>query len=434
MESPGTLYRKEAAPSLILPYVALLAIVSQNPFAIGLVLGEWYKFLYILGIASYVAYASWTNKRYGFKSIYWFWYFGFVLATIVCILINAAFVDQFNALPAFQYLVRVIQFFILAHILAIIGLSRILLYGYRLSVALGALALAFAALNILNQPNPFFDIVVLSIEEGTIYYSFPFGFTQHLLPAGDRLRISSYFTEAANFAYFQILGLIYAASRYQLNKNHKNRIAILIIFISILTTHSVAGLFTIILIAMFAFVRQALGEKKPTILLLSLAKALIMPMVLIVIIDLLGDAEDSILYYVWLSMSMRPLEWGLSVSEILTYPMGVGFGNYSTTVELMELDSVGNFSKEYYGPTNLLVPIFNLGLLYAIPYLLFFGAVFRWALFLPGRVTPEVKMLSTMVVAGLIFSGSYFQLNTAVFQLTMAGFFIILDRNSRAAM
>ena len=82
------------------------------------------------------------------------------------------------------------------------------------------------------------------------------------------------------------------------------------------------------------------------------------------------------------------------------------------------------------GPTNFLVPIYSLGIPYLLPFM-FYGFVLLWCLRVKFRASCDLTMVSVMVVGGIIFSASYYQLNTAVFHVTLAALFLLLSEEGK---
>ena len=143
-----------------------------------------------------------------------------------------------------------------------------------------------------------------------------------------------------------------------------------------------------------------------------------------------GEIENNFLFRRAISTELRMQEWMWSFREIITNPLGFGIGNVNAMEGALMSERIQGYGRGYGGPTNFLAPIYSLGIPYLLP-LMFYGIVLIWCIRIKFRASCDLTMVSVMVVGGMVFSASYYQLNTAVFHVTLAALFILLSQKDK---
>jgi hypothetical protein len=333
--------------------------------------------------------------------------------------------------PNVRFIGRLIQFYVIYNVLRIVGVSFVLRWMYRLAVVFSLLTIVFSLLNLLGMSSLFFNIAPFTDGHG-MYYSFPYGFTEYLIPHTGNLQMSSYFTEATNFAYFLILFLIYAGYKFTESRQVRYFISAVLFLTSIVLTQSVAGFATVVILIAFVIIRKTLRSISIVNILFLLAFLISFICVgfFILTFFLSADIENLFLIHRALSIELRIQEWMWSFQEIIANPLGFGIGNVSPVADALNSERVIGFGRDYGGPTNFLAPIYSLGIPYLLPFM-FYGVVLLWCLRIKFRASCDLPMVSVMVVGGIVLSASYYQLNTAVFHVTLAALFILLSEEGK---
>lgn len=417
---------------IVIMSIILIVILMQNPFAISSVWDTGYKVAYGLVIILFLIIASIGEIRLPYLRCKreLTYYVAFCVLTIFCLALNGILVGRGEIGDSLRFLFRYLQFFIVFFSIAIIGTQKALRIGGRISLIFAILAIAHYTLNALNISNPFGDIQIASIDDAPFFWSIPFGFANFPLPIGDRIQEYSYFTEPANFGYFQLLFLIYYNHEYSIKRSLKTKFAIGILFFSLLTSSSVAAVATLLLIVVIPYIVSNLA--KITIKGITIASIYLASLIILIfsISSFLINLNETALQFKGLSIVMRFLEWQQSVSIILSNPYGLGVGVFSPPGSQVLLENEVGFTKEYGGPTNFLLPFYQLGLPYVIPFI-YLIKVLASSLKGCSAEQHDVRMTALMVLAGFIVSLSYMQLNTAVFQITLTLHFISKNNSTR---
>jgi len=201
---------------------------------------------------------------------------------------------------------------------------------------------------------------------------------------------------------------------------------------SIAFAQSVAGYATVAILVPFVIIRNKIRKISITNIFFMLVFLILFIWAgfLIVTFLLSGEIENTFMVHRALSIELRAQEWMWSFREILMNPLGFGIGNVSTHEDVLQSNIVSGFGGNYGGPTNFLAPIYSLGLPYLIPFM-FYGAVLFWCLRIKYSASSDLRMVSVMVIGGMVISASYYQMNTAVFHVTLAAFFILLSEEGR---
>lgn len=415
--------------------VILVITLMQNPFGLALfVFGDWYILMFLVAIFCFFIISSYARGRYRsviYSTKYLRYYCAFVFLSLVCIMLNMTARLDVELAPTVRFIGRLVQFYVIYNVLRIVGVSLVLRWMYRLAVVFSLLTIVFSLLNLLGMSSLFFNIAPFTDGHG-MFYVFPYGFTEYLIPHTGNLQMSSYFTEASNFAYFLILSLIYAGYKYTESRQVRYFISAVLFLTSIALTQSVAGFATVVILIVFVIIRKKFRS-------ISIINILFLLVLLILFIwagffiltfFLSGDIENSYLVHRALSIELRIQEWMWSLKEIIRNPLGFGIGRVSPVVDALNSERVIGFGRDYGGPTNFLAPIYSLGLPYLLPFM-FYGVVLFWCLRITVRASCDLTMVSVMVVGGMVLSASYYQLNTAVFHVTLSALFILLSEEGK---
>tara|TARA_B110001450_G_scaffold207590_1_gene198040 strand:+ start:245 stop:1519 length:1275 start_codon:yes stop_codon:yes gene_type:complete len=407
----------------------------QNPFGFALfVFGDWYFLMYLGVIFFFIIIGPFARGRY--KSVYYTtkylrYYFAFVFFSLVCILLNTAARMDIELIPTVRFIGRLFQFYVIYNVVRIVGVSSILRWMYRFAVVFSLLTIVFSLLNLFGMSNIFFNIAPIT-DDHAMYYSFPYGFTEFLIPHTGNLQMSSYFTEASNYAYYLILFLVYAAFKFTESRQVGYFVSALLFLTSIALTQSVAGYATVLILIAFVTIRTKLRSISiiNSLFLLVFLTLFIWSGFFVITFLLLGEIENSFLIRRALSTELRIQEWMMSLQEIIKNPLGFGIGNVSPVADALNSERIQGFGRGYGGPTNFLAPIYSLGIPYLLPFM-FYGVVLIWCLRIKLRASNDLRMVSVMVVAGIVASASYYQMNTAVFHVTLAALLILLSQEGK---
>ena len=416
--------------------VILVIMLMQNPFGLQLfVFGDWYVLLYFTAIFFFISMGPFAKGRY--KSVYYSskylrYYFTFFFLSLICIFLNTAARADIELMPTVRFIGRLFQFYVIYNVVRIIGVKSVLRWMYRFAVVFSFLTIVFSLLNLLGISNIFFNIAPFTDGHG-MHYSFPYGFTPYLIPhTTGHLQMNSYFTEAANYAYYLILFLVYAVFKFTKTRRFSYLISGMLILTSIILAQSVAGFATaLILVAFVTFHRRLRSISITNIFFLLVFLTLVIwAGRSITTFLLLGEIGNDFLIRRALSTELRIQEWMWSFREIITNPLGFGIGNVNAIEGALMSERIQGFGRGYGGPTNFLAPIYSLGIPYLLPFM-FYGIVFIWCIRIKFRASCDLTMVSVMVVGGMVFSASYYQLNTAVFHVTLAALFILLSQKDK---
>jgi len=209
-------------------------------------------------------------------------------------------------------------------------------------------------------------------------------------------------------------------------------ISAVLILTSIHLSKSVAGYATIVILIVFVITRTKLSSIsiKNSLFLLVFLILFIWSGYLIVTFFLSGEIEHWFLLRRAFSIELRIQEWMFSFHEIIRTPLGFGIGNVNPVADALNSERLLGYGRGYGGPTNFLAPIYSLGIPYLLPFM-FYGVVLLWCFRIKFSASSDLKMVSVMVVGGIILSASYYQLNTAVFHVTLASFFLLLSEEGK---
>ena len=422
--NPATYYyNNNSNISIRVMCLVLIAFLLQNPFAFSTAFELSYKVIYSISLITLAVatFSGWVRLfTFGCGKEFTY-YLYFVVATVGCILLNVAALGYSEPGNIIRYLFRYFQFFVVFIAVATIGSGKLLILGGRTSIILAVLAISHFCLNFLGMSNPFGDVQIATFDDTPFYWSVPFGFSNSVIPAGERFQEQSYFTEPANFGYFQLLFLIYYAYKHKLERKITYRAAIGILVISLLTTQSVATIGSLLILAVIPFTASRLQSFTLKDITLSLIALFALGTVLFGLVVYLINLKESVFQFRGLSIVMRALEWQQTFTSIMSNPLGYGIGVINNN--LLVLDSETGLTKEYGGPTNFLLLFYQLGVPYLLPFL-YWLRVLKLAYNSFSESSNDLKMTALMLLTGFLISISYIQFNTAVFQVTLALFFI----------
>jgi len=134
------------------------------------------------------------------------------------------------------------------------------------------------------------------------------------------------------------------------------------------------------------------------------------------------SSENKLLFRRAAGFESRLLQWQLAFEQMLQNPYGLGLGNNVAQETYREsLDKIYTYS----GPTNLFVSVYYLGFMYALPLLVIVFFYIRWSITIPSDSTKELKAISVIIMATLVYSLSINLLFNAFFQTLLAALIIL---------
>ena len=403
-----------------------MVLLIQNPFGLYLIFHDVYKALYV-GVVLLFGILLSGNKSsrfYFYNNNYLKIYFWFFAITVIFVFVNPLFTGIFKLGLNVQFITRILQFFLIYNLVKILQPIAIINTLHKLAILLCILSIVLAVANYFSIPVPY-KAIPYSSGSGEMYYAIPFGFVRHPIPYDPvTYRSYSYFLEPSYFAYFILCFLIYSLVLLYDKIKISRIIEVLIFVIALIFTQSTAAFLVLGLILVFFLIN--IKKKSLFIGLLSFVLLIIVFYSLyqlgVLLYEMFYSSENKLLFRRAAGFESRLLQWQLAFEQMLQNPYGLGLGNNVAQETYREsLDKIYTYS----GPTNLFVSVYYLGFMYALPLLVIVFFYIRWSITIPSDSTKELKAISVIIMATLVYSLSINLLFNAFFQTLLAALIIL---------
>lgn len=327
----------------------------------------------------------------------------FFYVTFILSLVASLYRQKFDALHFTNFFVQIIQFYFIFYlIIQLNNNEKVLNLLYSLAIILSFLSIIkFMLVFWGHDPLPIISIATVS---GPIQLNFPFGVVRGQYSSSAQIfsyyRSYSYFLEPAKYAYFIMPFIYYSIYKWDLYRERKYLLSLLILIIALLLTMSTGGIGTLLISMVIISLCSGSFKKKIANVLVFLILLCIFISGFLYFEKLYPTEAGIILNRRQSSIQMRLGEWSQSGKGISEKIIGESIGSesaYTLSSNLVK-EKTGGINSFYFR----YLYYFGLVGLFSLTYFIYYNLKYIFKSLRRGP--PFLKAVASMVLSLLIFN------------------------------